>query len=184
MEHPAEEIEQVILTCTSAINPEVQKAAIEKYYAPDAEFHHPMCSVSSSATSRQRILGIYQWYRVMSPQLKVEVKGVTYNSSTNEVFAEVVQVFHIRWSPFRAAPSRLMVHLTLGPSVEDPNSQVIKIHEDFYHPEDFAALIIPPAAPLIRLLLWAGTSASNLNAHMFRALGFWATREDKPQKDA
>ena len=34
-----------------------------------------------------------------------------------------------------------MVHLTLRPSDDDPNLLVISHHEDFYHPDELAALM-------------------------------------------
>ena len=42
----------------------------------------------------------------MSPVLKIEVKNATYNETTHELFLEVVQEFHIRYSPLPVAPSR------------------------------------------------------------------------------
>ncbi len=66
---------------------------------------------------------------------------------------------------------RLLVHLTLRPSDDDPNLLVISRHEDFYHPEDFAALLVPPLIPLVRGLLRVGTLASNVNARVFSLLG-------------
>ncbi|KAL4247897.1 hypothetical protein ABKN59_007500 [Abortiporus biennis] len=183
MEDPAKEIEGVVLSCTAAINAESQRTAIERYYAPDAEFHHPLCMVTSKPMSRDEILGIYQWYRILSPTLKVEVKDVTYHVEKNELFVEVVQEFHIRWSPLSPAPARLMVHLILSPSEEDPRLQVIKYHEDFYQPEDFLALLVPPLVPVIRLFLHVGTIASNLNARIFGALGYWAVPTSKSSEN-
>lgn len=42
----------------------------------------------------------------MSPKLNLEVKNTTYNESTKELFVEVLQQFHIRWSPFSPSTSR------------------------------------------------------------------------------
>jgi len=179
MEDPASEIRQVILTVTSAINPDIQKAAIEKYFAPNAELHHPLCVVLAGAHSRDDILGVYQWYRVLSPNLTLEIRGVTHNPSSNELFVEVVQNFHIRWSPLPSAPARLIVHLILQPSDINPKLQVIKYQEDFFHPEDVASLIVPPFATIIRLMLRLGGVASNWNARLFGSLGYWSAKEDE-----
>ena len=48
----------------------------------------------------------HRWYRVMSPLLKIETRQVTYDEPKQQIFVEVVQEFHIRWSPFNPAPSR------------------------------------------------------------------------------
>jgi hypothetical protein len=68
-----------------------------------------------------------------------------------------------------------MVHLTLRPSDDDPNLLVISQHEDFYHPDDFMALLIPPMIPVVQILLRVGTVASNINARIFGLLGEPAT---------
>lgn len=60
------------------------------------------------------------------------------------------------------------MHLTLKPSADDPNALQIAQHEDFYHPDDFAALVVPPLIPLIRLGLWLGTVLSLLGAWVFQ----------------
>ncbi|KAI0338699.1 hypothetical protein BDW22DRAFT_1409365 [Trametopsis cervina] len=174
MQNPEKEIAEVVSLVTAAINPEVQQASVLRYYAPDASFRHPLCTVPSAPNSRDKILGILQWYRVMSPVLKIEADQVTYDEGKKQLFIDAVQEFHIRWSPLRAAPARLIVHLTLRPSDEDPNLFVIAQHEDFYHPEDLAALVVPPLIPLVRLLLRFGTLASVVNARVFGLLGYWA----------
>jgi len=180
MERPEEEIAEVVKSLTCAETPEAQKETVEKYYAVDAGFRHPLSTVTPGPNSRNSILGIYQWYRVMSPTIKLEVTGVTYNASRHELFLDVIQDFHIRWSPLQPAPARLMVHVVLAPSVDDPKRFVISLHEDFYHPEDVAALTIPPLVPVVRLLLRAGALASNVNAFLFSKLGFWAVQDKKP----
>ncbi|TCD66069.1 hypothetical protein EIP91_001878 [Steccherinum ochraceum] len=183
MEHPEEEIADVVKTLTCAESPEAQKAAVEKYYAVDAAFRHPLSTVVPGPNSRSAILGVYQWYRVLSPTIQLNVDSITYNSSRAELFLEVTQSFHIRWSPFSPAPARLLVHLVLSPSIDDPKLWVISLQEDFYHPEDLTALVVPPLMPLTRLLLRAGSMASNVNAFVFGKLGYWAVKEkEKPAR--
>ena len=83
---------------TAANTPEVQLAAIHKFvsssvrncncrerssiglvvkFVSDAGFNNPWCCVPRGPGSREQILGIYQWYREMSPtvHLKVESYG-------------------------------------------------------------------------------------------------------------
>ncbi|KAK7683048.1 hypothetical protein QCA50_013720 [Cerrena zonata] len=178
MEDPAREIEHVIQSLTATSDPDVQKEAVERFYAPNAEFRHPLCTVPSSPTSRDALLGIFQWYRVMSPTIKLETRSVTYDSQKDELFVECVQEFHIRFSPFHPAPSRLLVHLKLKRSDTNPSLHVITYHEDFYHPEDLTALILPPLVPIIRGMLLIGTIASNINSRIGAFFGLWTTREE------
>ncbi|KAI9066052.1 hypothetical protein FKP32DRAFT_1623201 [Trametes sanguinea] len=188
MENPAEETANVAVLVTAAVNPEIQKAAVLKYYAHDAAFRHPFCVVEPSPGSRAAILSILQWYRILSPLLSVRVTSVTYDEEKHSVFLDVTQTFHIRWSPLNPAPARqvpastmLLVHLTLRPepSPEDPSKTiyVIAAHEDFYHPEDLTALLIPPFRPLVNTALRTATFVCKVNARLFGMLGYWSVRD-------
>ncbi|KAI0700853.1 hypothetical protein C8T65DRAFT_580001 [Cerioporus squamosus] len=181
MEDPANEIANVATLVTAAINPEIQKAAVLKYYAADMRFRHPLCAVSPAPHSRDAMLSILQWYRILSPVLSVHVNHVTYDAERNSAYLDITQTFHIRWSPLKPAPARLIVHLVLRPvpSPTDPSKTVYVIaeQEDFYHPDDLAALVVPPLIPLIRLGLHAATFACRVNARIFEALGYWSVKD-------
>ena len=77
MEDPQKQITEVVNLVTTAVNSEVQEAAVLKYvpqniqtnqlnmkshryYSPDAGFSHPLCRVVSGPRSRDLILGILQ----------------------------------------------------------------------------------------------------------------------------
>jgi hypothetical protein len=62
----------------------------------------------------------------------------------------------------------LIVHLRLQPSQE--NRQLLQIveHEDFYHPDDLMALLIPPLISVVQILLWIGTIGSIICARIFQ----------------
>ncbi|ESK84744.1 hypothetical protein Moror_581 [Moniliophthora roreri MCA 2997] len=170
MQNPAEEITSVISRLTTTTSPEVQKATAEEFLTPNVGFRHPICSVSPGPGSRDALLGIYQWYRIMSPTIEAHVESVVYDAENEVVFAEVRQKFHIRISPFKPAWSRLIVRLELR---EMNGRRYIAFQEDFYHPDDFMNLILPPIAPIIRLALSGATIGSNLNAKIGQLLGFW-----------
>ncbi|KAI0370686.1 hypothetical protein BV20DRAFT_236809 [Pilatotrama ljubarskyi] len=186
MENPAKEVANVAVLVTAAINPEIQKASVLKYYAHDAGFRHPFCAVAPAPNSREAILSILQWYRVLSPVLSVRVTSVTYDEEKHTVFLDVTQTFHIRWSPLRPAPARLLVHLTLRPerSPTDPSKTVYVIaeHEDFYHPDDLAALLVPPLIPVVRGALHAATLICKVQAKVFGTLGYWTVRDGEGGK--
>lgn len=65
----------------------------------------------------------------------------------------------------------LLVHLVLRKSDETPGLWQIALHEDFYHPDDIAALVVPPLIPVIKFLHTVGTVASNVNARVFGLFG-------------
>ena len=64
--------------------------------------------------------------------------------------------------------SRLIVHLYLKSSVDDPRLLQISEHEDFYHPADLVALVVPPLIPIVYLFLWIGTVTSIIGARFFQ----------------
>ena len=78
------------------------------------------------------------------------------------------------------------MRLTLRPepSPEDPSKTIylIAAQEDFYHPDQLAALLVPPLSPLIRGALYAATYACKFNAALFGALGYWSVRNGEGGK--
>ena len=58
------------------------------------------------ASDRKSLLGIYQWYRIMSPSHTLDVSSVTYNREKLELFLDITQTFHLRWSPLSPGPAR------------------------------------------------------------------------------
>ncbi|KAM5540164.1 hypothetical protein V8D89_006304 [Ganoderma adspersum] len=180
MEHPEREIAHVVHLLTTSTDPEVQKEAVEKYYAPDVHFRHPVCE----ANDRKSLLSIFQWYRIMSPSHTLDVGSVTYNRDKLEVFLEITQTFHLRWSPLSPGPARLVTHLKLRPEKDkatDKNVYVIAAHEDFYQQADLAMLVAPPLVPLVRAALSASTLACRALTFGFsNVLGYWRVPPTPP----
>ncbi|KAJ6632515.1 hypothetical protein B0H10DRAFT_2159662 [Mycena sp. CBHHK59/15] len=175
MQHPSSEVSTVVTLLTAAVSPDIQQAAFHKYLTSDAGFRHPLCNVTPGPGSRDRLLGIYQWYRILSPRLEIIVKNVVYDELNNILLLDVVQIFHVWLSPFKPAPSRLLVRLTLR---EENGLYYIAFQEDFYHPDDFMSLLIPPLAPVIRTGLSVAASASDFYAKIGQLLGFWSISHD------
>ncbi|KAF8881598.1 hypothetical protein BD779DRAFT_1545686 [Infundibulicybe gibba] len=153
MQNPGRDIEGVVRLLTSA-------ATVNKYFTANAGFRHPLCSVTPGPLSRESVLGIYQWYRVMSPKVDLKVE-----SHPKHYPLDVVQQFHIRHSPFQPAPPELtgVPNSLLGKWV-----LYIALQEDFYHPDDLVSLVIPPLAPVVQFVMHAAGSA--------QVLGFWRAR--------
>uniref|UniRef100_D8Q780 SigF-like NTF2-like domain-containing protein n=2 Tax=Schizophyllum commune (strain H4-8 / FGSC 9210) TaxID=578458 RepID=D8Q780_SCHCM len=172
MENPAEDIHGVFNALTMAANADVQRAAVNKYFLPNAGFRHPLCRVEPGFLSRDNILGVYQWYRIMSPILEAEIIDVVFHPDKNVMYLEGSQKFHIRLSPFAPAPARIIIRLTLQ---KDQFSGLYYIaqQEDFYHPDDFINLLVPPLAPFIRLALDGAGVVSNICAKVGQVVGYW-----------
>ncbi|KAI5116635.1 hypothetical protein M0805_002398 [Coniferiporia weirii] len=146
MNDPRSELVGCIKAFSMAATPAVQRAAIYKYFAPDAGFLHPLCSVKPGPGSRETILGIYQWYRDMSPTIEAEVNSFTYDEHQNVAYLDVVQKFHIFVSPFQPKPARLLVKISLKQSKDNDKYYIVQ-QEDFYQPEDILYLTLPFLAP-------------------------------------
>ena len=89
-----------------------------RYYAPDVHFRHPVCE----ANDRKSLLSIFQWYRIMSPSHTLDVGSVTYNRDKLEVFLDITQTFHLRWSPLSPGPARCVsLALSILPVFPSPS---------------------------------------------------------------
>lgn len=75
-----------------------------RYFMDYASFNHPICCVPSYPNSRQEILGVFQWYRIISPYLTIKVNSVgTY--STVHLFAGNELTSHRQSQMNRTKPS-------------------------------------------------------------------------------
>ncbi|EIN06841.1 hypothetical protein PUNSTDRAFT_54206 [Punctularia strigosozonata HHB-11173 SS5] len=83
-----------------------------------------------------------------------DVRVLAYDASQDVLVIETVQVFHLFFSLLRPAPSRLVTTLTLR---RENGLHYVALQEDFYHPDHFLNLLIPPLAPIIRLVLYLTT---------------------------
>ncbi|KIY73359.1 hypothetical protein CYLTODRAFT_439917 [Cylindrobasidium torrendii FP15055 ss-10] len=177
MQNPAAEISDVFHKLTMASTQEIQLNTIKTYFTPDAGFKHPLCKVQQGENSRENLLGIYQWYRIMSPKIIGEVKSVIYDASLDVIILEVVQTFHIFLSPFKPAKSRLNVRLTLQ---DIGGLHYISLQEDYYHPEDLIALVLPPLIPIVSLILIIAAYISNIGAAVGHSVGFTGMKSEAP----
>lgn len=76
------EIGNVITTLCKG-SPEQQESTLKAYFLPNASFTHPFCRVPSfskgdvplaaGVDSLWVILGVYRWYRTMSPHIDITV---------------------------------------------------------------------------------------------------------------
>ncbi|KAF8346446.1 hypothetical protein F5887DRAFT_1182952 [Amanita rubescens] len=173
MEDPVRDIKEVFRQLTATASPDVQKEAVYTYYVPNAGLHHPLSYIEPGILSRESILGLYQWYRVLSPNVSIDVSNIVYDQRHNVLLLDVKQTFHVFFLPVVPMPSRLLVRLILK---EEDGLHRIAFQEDFFHPDDLAALVFPPAAPIVRLTLRTFGTASNICAKVSQVLGFWRPR--------
>jgi hypothetical protein len=77
MQNPKQEIERVFSLLTMAHTATIQAEALGRFYTSDVGFKHPLCTIPSAPGSRKEILGIYQWYCIMSPTIQGDVKEIS-----------------------------------------------------------------------------------------------------------
>ncbi|KAI1304845.1 hypothetical protein F5Y03DRAFT_395369 [Xylaria venustula] len=114
MENPEKEISNVIHLLTEG-NRKQQAYAINNYFTEDAYFVHPFCRVPSfeprqvrmpfvnshfTITSRFLVHLIYQWYKILSPKIELQVDSTSFDKETNSLYATIRQTFKIWIVPF------------------------------------------------------------------------------------
>ncbi|KAL9053427.1 MAG: hypothetical protein Q9162_004797 [Coniocarpon cinnabarinum] len=152
MDDPINDIEPVIRALTQS-PPSVQRTALHKYFTSDAEFIHPFCRTGSFDNSRFLIQAIYRWYKIMSPNIELDVKsigvpgvlppsyqpilirGSAYDQQNLILYVTIFQVFSIFFVPFFKAPVELTTVLKLKKASN--NKYYIASQNDLYQTDQF-----------------------------------------------
>ncbi|KAI1377798.1 hypothetical protein F4677DRAFT_47902 [Hypoxylon crocopeplum] len=186
MENPEQQVPNVINALTMHTRQD-QRQALEDYYLPNAYFVHPFCRVPSfgdfnipftgtTLNSRWFVFLIYQWYRILSPDIKLKVKSTSFDKKNNLLYTTIHQTFTLWFVPFSLwqANVKLVTVLELERRFVDknhkplPDSRIptqtgndlsltpqprtlyfIKGQQDHYHVEDFLKFIAPWGASLL-----------------------------------
>ncbi|TRX98846.1 hypothetical protein FHL15_000188 [Xylaria flabelliformis] len=147
MENPEEEISGVIHSLTQGTRKE-QEETLKSYFLPDAYFVHPFCRVPSfnsrqirvpfgniewTINSRLLVLFIYQWYKIMSPEISLEVDSTAFDKKTNSLYATIRQTFTIWIVPFSLwqANVKLVCLLELAHLPVDKQIQPLVVENGF-----------------------------------------------------
>ncbi|TDZ35308.1 hypothetical protein C8034_v005471 [Colletotrichum sidae] len=122
MEHPVKEIRNVIRDLVQG-SPEKQKNALYNHFSEDAAFTHPFCHVPAfgdfqipyvaTVNSRWLILQVYRWYRILSPNIDMEIESSVQDQKTNLLYVKMHQDFRLWFVPFYNAPVDFVVVLRL-----------------------------------------------------------------------
>lgn len=154
MEDPVKEIPAVIHLLTQS-PPSIQRAAIDKYFTPDAEFSHPLCRTWSWPNSRGLIQAVYRWYKILSPRIDLTVQSVAFDEANMTLYVTLFQVFRIWAVPFYYAPARLTTVLSLRYSAGMGRYYITK-QEDLYQVDQWIRFIAPGGWVVIWMLqAWA-----------------------------
>ncbi|KAI0276335.1 hypothetical protein BGY98DRAFT_986404 [Russula aff. rugulosa BPL654] len=171
MQRPAREIENVVQMLMRAAFPDAQQRTVRRYFTKDAGLRHPFFSIEPATNSRESILGVFQWYCVVSRYIELSVNNILYDEEKLILLLETSIVFHARYSPFPPGRTRL---LTLFSLRKVGMRYYIAYEEDFFHPDDFFAMIVPPLFKPVNLTLRIGGFACGLSARIAQGLfGIW-----------
>ncbi|KAI1481531.1 hypothetical protein K445DRAFT_153106 [Daldinia sp. EC12] len=185
MDHPEQQIQHIIRSLTQYSRDD-QRTALEDYFLPDAYFVHPFCRVPSfgdykipftdlTINSRQFVFYIYQWYRILSPDIQLTIDSTSFDKNKNLLYVTIRQTFTLWFVPFSLwqanvklvtvlelqrlstdkshkpllgeAPIPVNDDLRLTP--QPPKLYFIKGQQDHYQVEDFLKFIAPWGASLL-----------------------------------
>ncbi|KAI9932488.1 hypothetical protein ASPWEDRAFT_22264 [Aspergillus wentii DTO 134E9] len=160
MDDPVLEVPTVISLLTQS-PPSLQQKTIEKFFTPSASFAHPFCRVWSFRGSRWALIKIYQWYKIMSPRIELQVHSVAYDEKNLKLYVNLSQIFSIWVVPFHVAPVNLTTVLTLttDPGNDDKHLTngeqklyYISHQEDLYQTSEFIKFLLPHVGHLFVLI--------------------------------
>lgn len=182
MDFPESEVPYVIRSLTQSTR-EDQRRVLEKYFLPNAYFIHPFCRVPSfgdtqipftnrTVNSLWFVFFIYQWYRILSPKIELDIDSVAFDKKQNLLYVTIHQTFTLWFVPFSLWQSNVKLvtvlnleHLpvrddgkpVLDSDLEDSNVKstlhrkqyFIKGQEDNYQVEEFLKFVAPWGASVL-----------------------------------
>ncbi|KAI1489676.1 hypothetical protein F5X96DRAFT_601694 [Biscogniauxia mediterranea] len=184
MDRPGARISGVITALTQGTEEDQQKA-LDDYFLPSAYFIHPFCRVPSfdniklpftshTINSRWLVQLIYQWYRILSPEVKLSIDSTSFDKNNNLLYVTMHQVFTLWFVPFSLwqADVKLVTVLELEHLPVDGNNRpvdlsqhqpgtdddfaierskryFIKGQEDHYQVDQFLKFVAPWGASLL-----------------------------------
>ncbi|KAJ5174174.1 uncharacterized protein N7482_000051 [Penicillium canariense] len=150
MENPVAEIPTVIRLLTQS-TPSLQHKVLERFYTPNAAFVHPFCRVPSFRESRWWVTKIFQWYKILSPRIEMQIHSVAFDETHLKLYVHMSQIFSIWIVPFYVAPVTLTTVLDLTTDQAQSNAPTngnrtlyyIAKQEDLYQTSEFVKFVLP-----------------------------------------
>ncbi|KAF3767593.1 hypothetical protein M406DRAFT_29134, partial [Cryphonectria parasitica EP155] len=184
------EIRQVVRSLCQGTADE-QRRTLDRYFTRDASFVHPFCAVphfdgvrvpllGGRLSSRDVVRGIFQWYRMLSPRIDIEIDSVLHDEARDKIYLDIRQTFSVWFIPMYHAHVRLVTILDLvrdetptrssrGNDDNDyekekdtpsgPRQWKIAKQEDLYQVNEFLRFAGPTPLPFLWLLFQLGAAA-------------------------
>ncbi|KAK6435427.1 hypothetical protein LTR95_008386 [Oleoguttula sp. CCFEE 5521] len=112
MDDPLNDISSVINALTRG-SPSEQQNAIQTFFTSSASFSHPFCRTGSFEGSRYLIMKTYQWYKILSPKIELEIHSIAFDAKRLVLFVSLTQLLTPFLMPIFANRGNLDVKLTL-----------------------------------------------------------------------
>ncbi|EME86122.1 uncharacterized protein MYCFIDRAFT_101688, partial [Pseudocercospora fijiensis CIRAD86] len=153
MDDPVKDITPIIHRLTQG-SPQQQEDTINYYFAENASFTHPFCRTGSFEGSRYLIHKIFQWYKIMSPQIDLTVNSVAFDEQHFVLYVNISQVFSIWFVPFHRSPVTLTTQLQLVRRPAEPRKYYIQSQNDLYQVDQFVKFFAPWDIGTTIVILW------------------------------
>ncbi|KAF9524213.1 hypothetical protein CPB83DRAFT_861629 [Crepidotus variabilis] len=184
MNNAWDDVSRVVQEICGAKSPEAQKMAIERYYTSDVYFKNPVCEIQSGEKSRDALVSVLQWYRILSPQVDIKIDGQAYNEQQDQhaIYLDISQTFKPFFLPISPKVSKITRRLRLR---RQGNQVYICAHEDFFHTDDMIGFLLPFLIPVVSAGMRTNTFVSIMMTKMAQTFGFWRrTKESQANGQA
>ncbi|KAJ5593812.1 uncharacterized protein N7459_000020 [Penicillium hispanicum] len=147
---PVVEIPTVIRLLTQS-SPSLQQKTLERFFTRNAAFVHPFCRVPGFDGSRWYVTKIFQWYKIMSPRIHMEIHSIAMDEDHLKLYVHMSQIFTIWIVPFHVSPVTLttVLDLTTDSTQSDASTNgdktmyYIAKQEDLYQTSEFVKFVLP-----------------------------------------
>ncbi|KAG8213951.1 hypothetical protein J3R82DRAFT_10697 [Butyriboletus roseoflavus] len=185
MQDPKKDIIKVIQTLCTTRDADELEETVMKYFVPDAKFSHPLCK----ANSRNEILGLFQWYRLASPNTQIHVPSVMYDAELNVLVVDVREKLDVWFIPLPSKEGRrddcpaavgedewISLYSVGGRPYTSYgrtllSNRAVSVDDNAVSLQDQIGFLASPLLPLAAIYLRLGCLLSNLGACVFRTVG-------------
>lgn len=99
MNNPELELRSLILALTENDDAERHRATVDRYFTPNVEFVHPLCTLPSGLNSRESLKNIYAVYKFFTRDVCIDIQKITVDSSCHRAVIELEESFSATFLP-------------------------------------------------------------------------------------
>lgn len=174
MQSPVDELPTAIKGLIEAPTADDQRAALQRYFSPDASFDHSLCAVAAGPSSRDNgVLSIYQWLRIISTS-SIRIDSVAFDQRKNRAYVDAAQTLRPTLFPVSLYQPTLRIVVLLHLHKGADGLFYIHRQEDFYAPQVLPGQLVPGLHTVILTVkLIVGIQCFILAWLVQTFLGYW-----------